>query len=567
MAEAAIPVEDKSTGFIRGLGLLDSTMLVAGSMIGSGIFLVSADIARQVGSPGWLLLVWVVTGLLTIAGALSYGELAAMMPRAGGMYIYLREAFSPLWGFLYGWTFFMVIQAGGIAAVAVGFASYFGEIVEPVSSNSWIIGPINISRNYAISLSWPQFVAILLIIFLTFINTRGLRLAKLVQNVFTSAKTLALLGLILICVILSNADAVARNFGDMWTPRGVSDISSGLSFIPTVSAASSTFGLFVAFCAAQVGSVFAADGWYFITFTAGEVRNPKRNIPLSLVAGTVLVISLYLLANVAYLVTLPIEGNPQKLAAIKQADEFKNDPLVQADPDKVVLIQTAEKDRIDPLVLGIQNAAADRVATASLNVTLGTVGAVLMAIAIMISTFGANNGIILGGARVFYTMARDGLFFRGAGTLNKNHVPAIALLLQCIWSCILVLPRTRLYNDKDGSPIMNAATGMQEYGSLYNNLLDYTVFAILIFFVLTIIALFVLRFKRPDAERPYRAFGYPIVPAIYIIVATTIAVVLLLYKTQTTWPGLVIVLTGIPIYFIWRKINKPMAEAEDAASS
>ena len=563
MAEAAIDVEDKSKGFIRGLGLLDSTMIVAGSMIGSGIFLVSADIARQVGSPGWLLLVWVVTGLLTIVGALSYGELAAMMPRAGGVYVYLREAFSPLWGFLYGWTFFLVIQAGGIAAVAVGFASYLGEIVEPVSSNSWIIKPVNISRDYAISLSWPQFVAMLLIILLTFINTRGLRFAKLVQNVFTSAKTLGLVGLILICVILYNSDAVARNFGDLWTPRGVSDISSGLKGIPTVSAAGGAFGLFIAFCAAQVGSVFAADGWYYITFTAGEVRNPKRNIPLSLVCGTVLVISLYMLANVAYLVTLPIEGDPQKLAAIKQADEFKDDPLVQADPDKVALIRTAEEDRIAPRVLGIQNAAADRVATASLNVTLGKAGAVLMAIAIMISTFGANNGIILGGARVFYTMARDGLFFRPAGRLNKNHVPGIALLLQCVWSCLLVLPRTRLYGE-DGSPLIDSATGMQSYGSLYNNLLDYTVFAILVFFVLTIAALFVLRFKRPDAERPYRAFGYPVVPAIYIIAASTIAVVLLLYKTQTTWPGLVIVMTGIPVYFIWRKVNKPMAGAEGA---
>jgi basic amino acid/polyamine antiporter, APA family len=559
MAEPTTVVEDKKTGFIRGLGLLDSTMIVAGSMIGSGIFLVSADIARQVGSPGWLLLVWVVTGLLTVAGALSYGELAAMMPKAGGVYVYLREAFSPLWGFLYGWTFFMVIQAGGLAAVAVGFASYLGEIVPQVSSSSWLIKPIDISKNYAVSLSWPQFVAILLLVFLTFINTRGLRFAKLVQNVFTSAKTLALIGLILVCVILFNADAVARNFGNLWTPRNASDIQSGLGFIPTVSAASGTFGLFIAFCAAQVGSIFAADGWYYITFTAGEVRNPKRNIPLSLVAGTVLVISLYLLANVAYLVTLPLEGNPQKLAAIKQADEFKNDPLVQADPDKVALIQTAEKDRIDPLVLGIQNAAGDRVATASLNVTLGGVGAVLMAIAIMISTFGANNGLILAGARVFYTMARDGLFFRPAGKLNRNHVPGIALLLQCVWSCVLVLPRTRLYNE-DGSPLMDAATGMQAYGSLYNNLLDYVVFAILIFFVLTITALFVLRFKRPDAERPYRAFGYPIVPAIYIIAAATIAIVLLLYKTQTTWPGLVIVLTGIPIYFIWRKFNRPMTE-------
>jgi APA family basic amino acid/polyamine antiporter len=565
MAQQTVEVEDKKTGFIRGLGLLDSTMIVAGSMIGSGIFLVSADIARQVGSPGWLLLVWVVTGLLTVAGALSYGELAAMMPKAGGVYVYLREAFSPLWGFLYGWTFFLVIQAGGIAAVAVGFASYLGEIVPQVSSSSWLVKPIDISRNYAISLSAPQFVAILLMVFLTFINTRGLRFAKLVQNIFTSAKTLALVGLILVCVILYNADAVARNFGDLWTIRGQSEIESGLGFIPTVSAASGTFGLFIAFCAAQVGSIFAADGWYYITFTAGEVRNPRRNIPLSLLAGTALVITLYLLANVAYLSTLPLEGDPQKLAAIKQADEFKNDPLVQADPDKVALIQTADKDRIDPLVLGIQNAAGDRVATASLSVTLGSVGAVLMAIAIMISTFGANNGIILAGARVFYTMARDGLFFRPAGKLNSHHVPGTALLLQCIWACFLVLPRTRLYS-ADGSPLIDTATGMQQYGSLYNNLLDYVVFAILIFFVLTIVALFVLRFKRPDAERPYKAFGYPIVPGVYIIAASTIAIVLLLYKTQTTWPGLLIVLTGIPVYFIWRSFSRPMTEQDPLES-
>ncbi|HJQ67995.1 MAG TPA: amino acid permease [Blastocatellia bacterium] len=518
MAQKTVEVEDKKTGFIRGLGLLDSTMLVAGSMIGSGIFLVSTDIANQVGSTGWLLVVWVITGLLTIVGALSYGELAAMMPKAGGVYIYLREAFSPLFGFLYGWTFFLIIQSGGVAAVAVGFAAYTGEIVPQVRSNAWIIPPIDFSRNYAISLSWTQLVAILMIIVLTFINTRGLQLAKLVQNTFTSAKTLALVGLIVICVIGLKPDVVSQNFSNLWTPQGVKPFEPGFDFVPALSAASGAFGMLIALCVAQTGSIFAADGWYYLTFTAGEVKEPRRTIPLSLVFGTVLVIGLYLLANLAYLFTLPFSE--------------------------------------------IQNLPDGRVATASLNVVLGGVGKVMMAIAIMISTFGANNGIIMGGARLCYTMARDGLFFRPTGRLNKRHVPGMALIFQCVWSCLLVLPRTRSY-DEAGAIKLDLG-GEPEYGSLYNNLLDYTVFAILIFFVMTILGLFVLRYKRPDADRPYKTWGYPVVPALYILGASAIALVQLLYKPKTTWPGLIIVLTGIPVYFIWRMINKPMKEGESA---
>ena len=492
-------------------------MIVAGSMIGSGIFLVAADIARQVGSPGWLILVWVVTGLLTITGALSYAELAAMMPRAGGVYVYLREAFSPLWGFLYGWTFFLVIQGGSLAAVAVAFAVYLGVLIPNTDlGTSWIISPINLSDNYAISLSWQQLVAILLLVVLTGINLRGVKPASLVQNAFTSAKTFSLAGLILICLIGYNADAVAQNFGDLWTPRGVSAIRPDFDFLPAVSAASGVFGLLVAFCVAQVGSIFSADGWYYLTFSAGEVKNPQRNLPLALVAGTILVISLYILVNFAYLITLPL-------------------------PE-------------------IQGAPADRVATSAVTGVVGGAGAAIMAIAIMISTFGCNNGTILGGARVFYTMACDKLFFGPCATLNDKRVPGVALIFQCVWASLLVLPRTRS-RDEAGGPVIDAATGFEQYGNLYGSLLDYVVTAILIFFVLTIIAVFVLRVKRPDAERPYRAWGYPVLPAIYIIAASTIIVVLVLYKTQTTWPGLLIVMTGFPVYFIWRRANSGKSAA------
>src|SRR5664279_4254375 len=354
---ATTPVPAEHT-FVQSLGLLDSTMLVAGSMIGSGIFIVSADIARQVGSAGWLLAVWLVTGALTVIAALSYGELAAIMPRAGGQYVYLREAYNPLCGFLYGWTLFLVIQTGTIAAVAVAFARYFGVLAPAISPTAWLIPPINLSASYAVSLSTQQFAAILIIVLLTFINSRDLQLGKLIQNVFTSAKTLSLVALILIGLVFArNADVVKANFSDLWTPRGVTPIKPDLSFIATVSAGAGAFGLLIAFCVAQVGSLFSSDAWNNITFTAGEVKQPRRNIPLSLAAGTGLVTLLYLLANVAYLCLLPLDK--------------------------------------------IQNAPDDRVATAAIETVFSGAGGMIMAIAIMVSTFGCNNGLILAGARVY----------------------------------------------------------------------------------------------------------------------------------------------------------------------
>jgi basic amino acid/polyamine antiporter, APA family len=487
-------------GFVRGLGLLDSTLIVAGSMIGSGIFIVSADIARQVGSAGWLLVVWLITGALTVIGALSYGELAAMMPRAGGQYVYLREAYSPLWGFLYGWTLFLVIQTGTIAAVAVAFSRYLGVLVPAISPTAWIIPPINISASYAVSLSAQQLVAILLIVLLTFINTRGLQLGKIIQNIFTSAKTASLVALILIGVLLyHNAAAMKANFTDLWTPQAVTPITPDWGLVGTVTATAGAFGLFVAICVAQVGSLFSSVAWENITFTAGEVKNPRRNVPLSLAAGTILVITLYVLANVAYLCLLPLDK-------------------IQHPPD-------------------------DRVATAAIEVAFSGAGAVIMAVAIMVSTFGCNNGLILAGARVYYAMAQDGLFFKGVGRLNARSVPAAGLVLQCVWTCLLVLPRTRS---------QDPVTGVEQYGNLYSTLLDYVVFAVLIFYVLTIAAVFVLRRKRPEVERPYRAIGYPIIPALYILTASAIMLVLLCYRTKTSWPGLAIVLLGVPVYFWWK---------------
>jgi len=501
-ATSELPAIDDGK-FVRELGLLDSTMLVAGSMIGSGIFIVSSIIARQVGAPGWLLVVWLVTGLLTLMAALSYGELAAMMPKAGGQYVYLREAFSPLWGFLYGWTLFLVIQTGTIAAVAVGFARYTGVLVPWVSESNYLIAPIRLA-GYALSLSTAQFVGLAMIALLTFMNTRGLKLGKLVQNIFTTAKTGALIGLILLGIIVGvRSGAGAANFSDFWTLRGdLQDVGKGLT-------AATAFGLFVGICVAQTNSLFSADAWNNITFTAGEVINPRRNIPLSLAFGTILVIGLYLLANVAYLAALPFTV--------------------------------------------IQNAPSDRVASETANVIFPGAGATIMAVAIMVSTFGCNNGLILAGARAYYAMARDGLFFRRVGELNKNHVPAWGLIIQGIWAGVLVLPRTVK---------TDAAGNVTGYGNLYGNLLDYVISAALIFYILTIVGLFLLRRKRPDAERPYKAFGYPIVPALYIVGATVILFVLFMYQTATTWPGLIIVLTGVPIYFLWRKSNAGAASGD-----
>jgi len=501
MTTAVTEAPATNQNFVRGLGLLDSTMLVAGSMIGSGIFIVSADIARLVGSAGWLLVVWAVTGVLTVVAALSYGELAAMMPRAGGQYVYLREAYSPLWGFLYGWTLFLVIQTGTIAAVAVAFARFLGVLTDAVSPTRWIVPPIMLSQRYAVSLSTQQLVAIIIIFLLTIVNTRGLGLGKLIQNVFTSVKTLSLAALIALGIFVGrNADALHANLANFWTPTVVSPITSDLPFIGAVSAAGGALGMLIAICVGQVGALFSSDAWNNITFTAGEVRDPRRNIPLSLFFGTALVITLYLLANAAYLCVLPLEK--------------------------------------------IQHAPDDRVGTAAMEVMFGGAGAGIMAVAIMISTFGCCNGLILAGARVYYAMALDGLFFKATARLNSKHVPAIALFLQGIWTAVLVLPRTR-----NVSPTSGSVT----YGNLYSNLLDYIIFAALIFYVLTIAGIFVLRRTRPDAERPYRALGYPILPALYMVGATIIMIVLLAYRAQTTWPGLLIVLTGVPVYFLWNK--------------
>ena len=507
MADTAVAVEDKKTGFVRGLGLLDSTTIVAGSMIGSGIFIVSPDMSRQVGSPGWLLVAWAVTGLLTVIGALSYGELAAMMPKAGGQYVYLREAFSPLWGFLYGWTLFMVIQTGTVAAVAVGFGRYFGVMVPWISENHYLINPIVIGSKYAVSLSTAQLVGVFLIALLTWMNTRGLRLGKFVQNVFTITKTGALIALILLGLVVGwNATAAVGNFGDLWTVRGkLQDVGpGGLTAI-------TTFGLFVGICVSQTNSLFSADAWNNITFTAGEVKNPKRNIPLSLAFGTVLVIVLYLLANVAYLVTLPFGA--------------------------------------------IQTVPSDRVASATADVIFPGAGATIMAVFIMVSTFGCNNGLILAGARAYWAMARDGLFFKSSGQLNDKHVPAWGLVIQGIWAAVLVLPRTITGT--------NPVTGEPTYGNLYGDLLTYVISAALVFYILTIAGIFKLRQARPDVERPYKAFGYPAVPALYIIGASVILAVLLIYQTATTWPGFIIIATGIPVYFIWRKIGVPSPDQQE----
>jgi basic amino acid/polyamine antiporter, APA family len=427
-----------------------------------------------------------------------------MMPKAGGQYVYLREAFSPLWGFLYGWTLFLVIQTGTIAAVAVGFARYLGILVPSIGEEKYLIAPKPLVGNYAISLSTAQVIAVLLIVLLTFMNTRGLKLGKLVQNSFTTAKLAALFGLIVLGVVIGwQSDVVRANFGNFWQVRGaLDDLGGGLT-------AATAFGLFVGICVAQTGSLFSADAWNNITFTAGEVKDPKRNIPLALAFGTGIVIALYLLANVAYLVTLPF-------------------------------------DKIQ---------GASRVASDTANVIFPGKGAIIMAVAFLISTFGCNNGLILAGARAYYAMARDGLFFRKSGLLNHNHVPGWGLVIQGIWAALLVLPRT----------VKTDAAGTVTYGNLYGNLLDYVISAALIFYILTIAGIFRLRQTRPDAERPYKAFGYPIIPALYMIGASVILVVLFVYQTATTWPGLIIVLTGIPVYFIWRKLGEPMDARTNAA--
>ena len=500
-----VSADTESSGFVRGLGLFDSTMIVVGSMIGSGIFIVSADIARHTGSTGGLLAAWVITGLLTVAAALSYGELAAMMPKAGGQYIYLREAYSPLWGFLYGWTLFLVIQTGTIAAVAVGFSRFLGVVWPAISPNTWIIPPIALSEKYAISLSVQQLVALLLILFLTLLNTRGLKLGKLIQNVFTSAKTLALAALILAGVFRwaecrGDSSQFQRHLG---ASRSADDrAGSGLAEIVHPVRYSG------------IGSVRPADR---VRRFAGGIAIFRRCVE-------------------------------QHHIHRRRSEESKaRHPRFarRGHRDRHYTLFSREFGLLSALPLHqIQTAPDDRVATATLAVIFGKSGATLMALAIMVSTFGCANGLILAGARVYYAMSRDGLFFRSIGKLNANHVPAMGLVLQGIWAAILVLLRTRL---------VDSATGAVRYGNLYGVLLDYVIFAALMFYVLTIGGVFVLRRKRPDADRPYRAWGYPLVPVLYIITATVIMLILILYQTQDTWPGLVIVLLGVPVYLLWSR--------------
>ena len=491
--------------FVKALGLTSATMLVMGSMIGSGIFIVSAEISREVNSPALLIGAWLVTGFMTIVGALSYGELAAMMPRAGGQYVYLREALGPLWGFLYGWTLFLVIQTGTIAAVGVAFGKFLGVFFPSISSSHWIlhlwkvppipIGPM-VLGNMDVGLSTQNLVAILVVITLSIVNVFGVRTGAMIQNIFTVAKVSALAGLVLFGLFIGrNAHALAANFsGHFWQNAG---LGAQHAVQVGVGGPMVLVGTLTILAVAQTGSLFSADAWNNVTFTAGEVKNPKRNLPLSLALGTGVVILLYVLCNVIYLNVLPLDGNPAAATILER---------------------------------GIKYATEERVATAVMTQMLGGVGGALMAVAIMISGFGCANGLILSGARVYYAMAKDGLFFRKVANLHPTYkTPAVSLMVQMVWTCILCL---------SGS---------------YGQLLDYIVFAVLVFYILTIAALFILRRTHPNADRPYRAVGYPVLPAIYIVMALFIDVVLLRYKPQFTWPGLIIVLVGIPVYYLWSR--------------
>lgn len=489
--EAGIGTRDRiARGFVRGLGLFDSVMMVVGIVIGSGIFLVSAEMARDIGSAGGLLIAWGITAALTIAASISYGELASMFPHSGGMYVYLTEAYSPLWGFLYGWTLFGVIQTGTIAAVGVAFALFSGVLWPSVSQTHYLIAPIHISSGYAISLSTVQLLAIAVILLLTWTNCLGLEYGKIVQNFFTVTKVLAVAGLIGVGLFFGwNAAAVRDNFVHFWQVSGQVPIAKGLD-------SATLIGLFVALAVSQSGSLFAADAWHDVTFAADEVRDPRRNLPRALAIGSVLVMVLYLLTNVAYLAVLPLPA--------------------------------------------LQHAPADRVATEMLQAVFPGLGTALMAILIMVSTFGCINGLVLAGARVYYAMSHDRLFFKPAGRLNQARVPGWALVAQGVWAAFLVLPRT-----------YNPAT--HTYGNLYSNLLDYIISSALIFYVLTIAGLIRLRIKRPDAERPYRVPGYPVVPWLYIVGGTIVLVLLFVYRPATTWPGLVITILGLPVYLLLKR--------------
>lgn len=483
--------KDSGHGFKKSLGLIDSTAMVMGSMVGSGIFIVSADMARNLGSPGWLLLAWAITGIMTIIASLSFGELAGMMPQAGGIYVYLREAYSPLFGFLYGWTVFMVIQCGSIAAIAMAFSRFFGVIFPWVAENNLII------HSGLFQLNSTKIVAILMILLLSWINSRGIEGGKWIQNIFTFLKVAIILVFILAGFIFIKSP-IQLNWNDLafWK---ASSIQNGVP-IPISGAT-----IMAAMGVAMVGSLFASDAWYNITFASGEVKNPKRTIPLSLFMGTLIVGILYFLVNVVYIKALPILGNPNSTEVLSR---------------------------------GIQFASEDRVATAVMFQILGKSAEIIMALVVIISTFGCNNGMVISGPRLYYAMARDKVFFRAAGQLNRFRVPAVGITLQAIWSTLLCL---------SGS---------------YTDLLDYTICAVMIFNVLIIAAIFVLRFKRPDAERPYKAFGYPVLPSLYVLMSLFVLIAILVYVPKYTWPGFLLVITGIPVFYLWRHFSPKQTENE-----
>jgi APA family basic amino acid/polyamine antiporter len=485
----------------RELGLLDATMIVVGSMIGSGIFIVSAESSRLVGSPGWLLAAWALAGVLTITGALSCAELAAMMPRAGGQYVFLREAYGGAVGFLFGWSLLLVIQSGTIAAVAVAFANFVGVVAPQVSATNYLFAPRRVFGAYAVSLSTQQLVAVLMILCLTATNTRGLQIGKWIQNVFTFTKTAALAALVVLGLAFGFNHASAaftshwwNPWANGWTPQGAQaglGIAGGLALAMLVGRA-------------MVGPLFAQSAWNNVTFTAGEVREPARNLPRALLYGCSLVVALYLLANLAYVVTLSLPA--------------------------------------------IQNAPQNRVATAAMQAIFGATGATVMALAIIVSTFGCNNGLILAGARVTYAMARDKLFFARAARLNARSVPAFALVVQGVWASLLTLPRTTTQT-VDATTHVATTT----YGNVYTQLLEYIVSADLVFYALMVGAVVVLRRRTPHVERPYRTLGYPLVPLLYVAIAALLVLDLAYLAPATSGIGYLLVLTGIPVYFLWRK--------------
>ncbi len=466
------------------LGLLDGTMLVAGSMIGSGIFIVSADIMRNVGSAGWLIFVWVLTGFMTITAAVSYGELSAMFPKAGGQYVYLKEAYNKLIAFLYGWSFFAVIQTGTIAAVGVAFSKFTAYLIPAVSEDNILFSTLIGSWHFAISAA--QLVSIVVILLLTFINTKGVQSGKIIQNIFTITKLLSLFGLIIFGFFALKGDVWHANWSNAWHIQKLNTDGSFGSY--------SMAAALGAIAASMVGSIFSSDAWNNVTFIAGEMNNPKRNIGLSLFFGTLIVTVIYVSANVMYTGVLSLHD-----------------------------IATAEKDRV---------------AVAASHVIFGNVGTIVIALMIMVSTFGCNNGLIMAGARVYYTMAKDGLFFKKTGTLNKFAVPEFGLWIQAVVASILCL------------------------SGKYGDLLDMISFVVVIFYVLTIFGIYILRVKRPDAERPYKAFGYPVLPAIYMLMGLAFCILLIIYKPNFTWPGLIIVLIGIPLYYISQRNVKNEGETD-----